>query len=303
MFMSGLGVGVWSWVGCPCPPIHYDIVTPRHLLNKLSPIICLFFSLNPHYTDHRPPHDVDRSPWWRRTLRKDLLLVECRQLHFDTIVRDKEIDSNFHVEWERIVCSFQTTTTAEEEEGSPQVRTFPLLSAESEASAAQRDGVDSSFNQPDASSSSTPSSRRRPGVRVHILPASIADLADDEHVAGDDDEGDRTGRRSGGRGVGEGRGGMNEGSSSSSDEDAFNDAFMKSGRRRRKDPSPFAEKKVIYENEEMVTPGTKEEMKQFVDAVGGKSQVFVELAVPIVSVGLRDSESIVLRSVCSTMSS
>ena len=27
-----MGVGVWMWVGCPCPPVRNDIVTPRHLL-------------------------------------------------------------------------------------------------------------------------------------------------------------------------------------------------------------------------------------------------------------------------------
>ena len=32
MFVCGLGVGVGIGVGRPCPPVHNDIVTPRHLL-------------------------------------------------------------------------------------------------------------------------------------------------------------------------------------------------------------------------------------------------------------------------------
>ena len=31
MFVCGRGVGVWMGVGCPCPPVRNDIVTPRHL--------------------------------------------------------------------------------------------------------------------------------------------------------------------------------------------------------------------------------------------------------------------------------
>ena len=30
MFMW-MGIGVWMGVGCPCPPVRNDIVTPRHL--------------------------------------------------------------------------------------------------------------------------------------------------------------------------------------------------------------------------------------------------------------------------------
>ena len=31
MFVYGVGFGVWMGVGCPCPPVRNDIVTPRHL--------------------------------------------------------------------------------------------------------------------------------------------------------------------------------------------------------------------------------------------------------------------------------
>ena len=30
------GLGVWIGVGCPCPPVRNDIVTPRHLLHYCS---------------------------------------------------------------------------------------------------------------------------------------------------------------------------------------------------------------------------------------------------------------------------
>ena len=29
------GIGVWMGVGCPCPPVLNDIVTPRHLFQSL----------------------------------------------------------------------------------------------------------------------------------------------------------------------------------------------------------------------------------------------------------------------------
>ena len=31
MFECCRWVGVWMGVGCPCPPVRNDIVTPRHL--------------------------------------------------------------------------------------------------------------------------------------------------------------------------------------------------------------------------------------------------------------------------------
>ena len=31
MFVYGVGFGLWMGVGCPCPPVRNDIVTPRHL--------------------------------------------------------------------------------------------------------------------------------------------------------------------------------------------------------------------------------------------------------------------------------
>ena len=31
MFECGMGVGVWMGVGCPCPPVRNDILTPLHL--------------------------------------------------------------------------------------------------------------------------------------------------------------------------------------------------------------------------------------------------------------------------------
>ena len=33
MCVWGGGRGVWMGVGCPCPPVRNDIVTPRHLFN------------------------------------------------------------------------------------------------------------------------------------------------------------------------------------------------------------------------------------------------------------------------------
>ena len=37
MFVCGrVGFGVWMGVGCPCPPVRNDIVTPRHLLDAFS---------------------------------------------------------------------------------------------------------------------------------------------------------------------------------------------------------------------------------------------------------------------------
>ena len=36
MFVYGVGVVVWIWVGCPIPLVRNDIVTPRHLFMNWS---------------------------------------------------------------------------------------------------------------------------------------------------------------------------------------------------------------------------------------------------------------------------
>ena len=49
-------VGVWMGVGCPCPPVHNDIVTPRHL-----------FNLRPSPLQHlQVPGLVSHAQFWSR---------------------------------------------------------------------------------------------------------------------------------------------------------------------------------------------------------------------------------------------
>ena len=43
MFECWGWVGVWMGVGCPCPPVRNDIVTPRHLFTSATlELICEF---------------------------------------------------------------------------------------------------------------------------------------------------------------------------------------------------------------------------------------------------------------------
>ena len=221
---------------------------------------------------------MDRAPWWRRTLRNDSLLIDCRQLHLDTVFKDKEVDSSFNVEWEKMSFSFETKDDVvgsnrdglNREDGSNRV--YPLLSVDAEdgeSCAGANVGSDIPSQRHRQRGNEETTGRRRPGIRVHLVPPSIVDFVE--------------GGRAAGGGGGGGRGGSDD-ESSSSDEEALDGGFMKKERRRKKKSSPFAEKKVVYENQEMITPGSKEEMKNFVDTTSSSSQVMVELRLPLLSV-------------------
>ena len=41
-----MGRWVWMGVGCPCPPVRNDIVTPRHLLFLLSRVKISFATVD-----------------------------------------------------------------------------------------------------------------------------------------------------------------------------------------------------------------------------------------------------------------
>ena len=48
------GFGVWMGVGCPCPPVRYDIVTPGHLFFN--------FQLNCQYFEWKYYRNIAQNP-------------------------------------------------------------------------------------------------------------------------------------------------------------------------------------------------------------------------------------------------
>ena len=62
---EGGWVGRWVWmgVGCPCPPVHNNVVTPRHLLNTSIALIKLINRGNicKNRIFH---HNKYRLSWW-----------------------------------------------------------------------------------------------------------------------------------------------------------------------------------------------------------------------------------------------
>jgi len=50
MFECWGWVGVWMGVGCPCPPVRNDIVTPRHLFSCYLSRCCLLTMYLSHMT-------------------------------------------------------------------------------------------------------------------------------------------------------------------------------------------------------------------------------------------------------------
>ena len=40
--------------------------------------------------DLRPFHDMDRAPWWKRTIRNDILILEMTEAQFHTVFDNEE---------------------------------------------------------------------------------------------------------------------------------------------------------------------------------------------------------------------
>ena len=73
MFVCGMGVGVWMGVGCPCPPVRNDIVTPRQLFlfSTLQDAASQHLAVGASVGDFLPDFDGVGVGDWRRTFRAD----------------------------------------------------------------------------------------------------------------------------------------------------------------------------------------------------------------------------------------
>ena len=80
MFVCGVGVGVRIWVGCPCPPVRNNIVTPRHLFLLVTiAFLVTCYALYTSFFFVRP--SVGQSPFYffgdSSAFLGSLLLPEC----------------------------------------------------------------------------------------------------------------------------------------------------------------------------------------------------------------------------------
>ncbi|CAG2064149.1 unnamed protein product, partial [Timema podura] len=61
--------------------------------------------------DLRPIHDMDRPPWWKRSVRRDFLTFELTDVSFQTLVDSRESSRRYEVQCRDIYGLFQEADT------------------------------------------------------------------------------------------------------------------------------------------------------------------------------------------------
>ncbi|XP_066992632.2 autophagy-related protein 2 homolog A [Anabrus simplex] len=199
--------------------------------------------------DLRPIHDMDRPPWWKRSVRKDFLTFELTDVSFHTLLDSRESCRRYELQCREIHGLFQEADT---ENPVPFVR----------ATADDKNGN----SLPDGGEGFG-----WPRIVIQVYPESSHGDLDDMPENEPEDA-----------------------LPQSSLEPLENSAF--------KEPSPFSSKKVIHESdtphgkssvhqtdgegEELVIPGDKQEMAEFIEYASRNCHVQLEINLPSASAQL-----------------
>lgn len=57
--------------------------------------------------DMRPMHDMDRTPWWRRQVRPESLLLDVTDLTLQTCLNPLDPVSKYELEFRKLVSKFE----------------------------------------------------------------------------------------------------------------------------------------------------------------------------------------------------
>lgn len=184
--------------------------------------------------DLRPLHDMDRPPWWRRNIRKDILFVHCIDCKFYTSVDSRHTSRVFELQSKEILLLFQEGDT-----DTP----IPFGRATSDEKVLH-DGFG------------------WPRIVVRINPKTL--LGDLDEIRGQERPDPAT---------------------------MIHSIVIDAG---EKEPSPFSSKKVVHESdtphatecegEELIIPGDKQEMAEFIDVASRNARVQIEVNLPFASI-------------------
>ncbi|XP_069689778.1 autophagy-related protein 2 homolog B isoform X2 [Periplaneta americana] len=198
--------------------------------------------------DLRPIHDMDRPPWWRRAVRKDFLTFELSDVSFHTLFESREPCKRFEIQCRDITGLFQEAETEV---------LVPFVNASAD----------------DKNGNSLPDGGEGfgwPRIVIQVYPASSQGDLDETGEVECDDKIPQTSI----------------------------ETLESSG---HKDPSPFSSKKVIHESdtphgktsnqttqegEELMIPGDKQEMAEFIDYASRNSRIQLEINLPCASMQL-----------------
>nr|QSV39518.1 autophagy associated protein [Locusta migratoria] len=196
--------------------------------------------------DLRPIHDMDRPPWWKRSVRKDILIFELEDVSFHTMITSRDPTIRYEFQCRDVKGLFQEADTD---------TSLPFLRASSD----------------DRNGNSLPDGGKGFGwPRIVIVvypvnnPGDLDDIGDNEVQ-----------------------------------EDSMpHSTFEPLEKATSKEPSPFSSKKVIHESdtphgrsvnhtegdgEELVIPGDKNEMTEFIEHASRNCRVQLEINLPCAS--------------------
>ena len=186
--------------------------------------------------DLRSGQGADRRPWWKKSVRKESLILDITEADFHTTMSSTNSSSKFEFMCKDIHGLFQY---------SPQEAPVSFIRvSHGNDHSNMMSGKDSGFD--------------RPRVVVTTFAQSHSLLEDD----------------------------FEENDDSLPPQDSLNGAcqFAKT------EPSPFSAKKAMYENEEKVMPGDREEINNFQEKSASNTQLLVEISLPNLNVVFPDKQ-------------
>ncbi|XP_049811820.1 autophagy-related protein 2 homolog A [Schistocerca nitens] len=196
--------------------------------------------------DLRPIHDMDRPPWWKRSVRKDILIFELEDVSFHTMITSRDPTIRYEFQCRDVKGLFQEADTDV---------SLPFLRASCD----------------DRNGNSLPDGGKGfgwPRIVIAVYPVNSPGDLDD---------------------IGE-----NEVLEDSMPHSTFEPLEKATS----KEPSPFSSKKVIHESdtphgrsvnhaegdgEELVIPGDKHEMAEFIEHASRNCRVQLEINLPCAS--------------------
>lgn len=198
--------------------------------------------------DLRPIHDMARPPWWRRSVRKDFLVFELSDASFHSLIDSQEPCRRFEVQCRDINGLFQEADTD---------TLVPFVHASAD----------------DKNGNSLPDGGKGfgwPRIVIQVYPkSSRGDLDDIGEMDGEE-----------------------------SIPPTSIETLEATG---QKEPSPFSSKKVVHksdtphgtsnqaaegEGEELLIPGDKQEMADFIDYASRNSRIQLDVSLPCASIHL-----------------
>ncbi|CAH1792670.1 unnamed protein product [Owenia fusiformis] len=223
-YMSNAGLNMQSCFSQALDenPSGSDRITDLHITSPMATINVRF-----PIPDLRTGQGIDKMPWWRRSLRKEVLILELSDLDFQTSYQTSETTQKYE-----FICK-DAHGLFQEAPSQPPISFARISPAKTDDFTIPDKGFD------------------WPRIVIKMFPKNNSVLEDDTPQIDD------TGQ--------------------------YFDSLNGACQFTKKDPSPFSAKKVIHEGDEMVIPGDKKEIQEFVEKSISNTLMTIDITLPNVN--------------------